>query len=240
MARSEGVALATFDVSVGERILNDAEEERRGERETGETEGASARSPAADLGSKCGSELIGGRGIRPLIMSHGAEAPNHNNGSAAKRSPRSWNRSPMSSAAPTSKPPVRRARSSSGALETVRLTCFFCSTAVLAIVYVIQKTPYVFAITGIDGRNVEHLHANLAALAIVLSRLIARDVRGNGATARTTRSRTRTPRRLTHGLQSRRRSDLRSISEARGARWAARPSLSVNPCQCLKGVVNFS
>lgn len=38
----------------------------------------------------------------------------------------------------------------------------------MAIAYVMQKTPYVFPIIG--GRKVEHLHANLGALDVALTR----------------------------------------------------------------------
>ena len=38
----------------------------------------------------------------------------------------------------------------------------------MAIAYVLQKTPYVFPIIG--GRKVEHLHANIEALEIALTK----------------------------------------------------------------------
>lgn len=41
------------------------------------------------------------------------------------------------------------------------------SSLIVAIAYVLQKTPYVFPIIG--GRKVEHLHANIEALSIALS-----------------------------------------------------------------------
>lgn len=37
----------------------------------------------------------------------------------------------------------------------------------MAIAYLLQKTPYVFPIVG--GRKVEHLHANIEALSVVLT-----------------------------------------------------------------------
>ena len=38
----------------------------------------------------------------------------------------------------------------------------------VAIAYLLQKTPYVFPIIG--GRKVEHLHANIEAISIALSK----------------------------------------------------------------------
>ena len=45
--------------------------------------------------------------------------------------------------------------------------CSSCLHSLVAIAYVMQKTPYVFPIIG--GRKVEHLHANIAALDIALT-----------------------------------------------------------------------
>ena len=46
----------------------------------------------------------------------------------------------------------------------------------VAIAYVMQKTPYVFPIIG--GRKVEHLHANIEALELALSKEHIKEIEG--------------------------------------------------------------
>ncbi|KAI0033212.1 Aldo/keto reductase [Vararia minispora EC-137] len=59
-------------------------------------------------------------------------------------------------------------RKMSAALEKVAAEIGAKSIQAVAIAYVMQKTPYVFPIVG--GRKVEHLHANIEALSISLSK----------------------------------------------------------------------
>ncbi|KAG6818299.1 hypothetical protein H0H93_006181 [Arthromyces matolae] len=108
MARSEGIALAPWNVLAAGKLRTDAEEEARGA--SGE-EGRKAWGP--------------------------------------------WKRN-------------EKERKVSAALEKVANEVGAKHITAVAIAYVMQKAPYVFPIIG--GRKVEHLHGNLAALDITLTK----------------------------------------------------------------------
>ncbi len=142
------MALAPWNVLAGGKIRSDAEEQRR--RETGEKGQKGVSENYSQLKLKYSTFLLG----RALSSSN-------------------WERSDderkVSQALEKVATEVGAKSINAGlSLYAVSFTCTTVLTQrVVAIAYVLQKTPYVFPIIG--GRKIEHLHANIEALNIALS-----------------------------------------------------------------------